>query len=519
MKARLAALTAAAALSCFAADTYRVAGVLVDAVSNSPLPHMRVLLTVTGKGQDAASALTGQDGRFAFDLPQGTFNLYALDTAGGASQVYGLRRPGYGPGSSIITGPDQDTAKLVFRWFARAAISGKILDEANEPVRSAEVQLVQWANADGKRVLVTRDWDSTDDRGEYRFGWLAGGTYFVAVTGTPWYARQGAAGPSDALHTAAFAPAYYPGVMDVTQAAPVTVGPGEEARADVRLTSVRGAAVTVKLNGPVDWSGRLDLVSDGLGGSEGNQGAASFSGGAGRHVFNGVPPGRYLVQAQGPSKNGNLVASHRITVGGEDVSVELQPRPAATVSGSVRMQDPGGKLPSQLYVTLISQADSMALSAAVWPDGTFSFPSLLTQKWKPVLRGGGAFATQIQVEGTDLSDGLLDVIEGQSITLSIVATDQAGRVRGYVMHGGKPVSGVLVVIAPEPFGDLSLAHGFQTDSDGSFDFTSVKAGEYLLLATEDDLEYRNPAELRRYTDAAKRIRVDAHATLTENIAQ
>jgi hypothetical protein len=92
-------------------------------------------------------------------------------------------------------------------------------------------------------------------------------------------------------------------------------------------------------------------------------------------------------------------------------------------------------------------------------------------------------------------------------------------VQGLVMSGATALEGVLVVLAPA-LGpkDQVRYRGFQTDSDGSFDFKNVPAAEYLLFAVEDtEMEYANPVVVKRYLGNAKRLRVEAHAAYSENI--
>jgi hypothetical protein len=108
---------------------------------------------------------------------------------------------------------------------------------------------------------------------------------------------------------------------------------------------------------------------------------------------------------------------------------------------------------------------------------------------------------------------------GQTIAVRMTASGEMGRVRGVVTRGGRPVVGLWVLLAADPSGgDPSGSISYLTDSDGSFDFEHVRAGEYLLFTAEDSVEYTNPAVVRQYEGAAKRIRVEPHAVLTENIA-
>ena len=107
---------------------------------------------------------------------------------------------------------------------------------------------------------------------------------------------------------------------------------------------------------------------------------------------------------------------------------------------------------------------------------------------------------------------------GATVQLSIVASDDIGTLKGFVMDGGKPVAGVLAVLAPKNDSkDPGDYRGFQTDSDGSFDYQNVRAGDYVLFAVERvDLEYANPAAVRPYLTGGKPVHIPAHAAIVEN---
>jgi hypothetical protein len=89
---------------------------------------MRVVLSVSGQEQ---TAVTGADGRFSFEAPAGKWRLFVERQ--GWRQVYG-EESSNNFGSSVITGPDQDTAHLVFVWHAPGVIFGKVIDDRGEPV-------------------------------------------------------------------------------------------------------------------------------------------------------------------------------------------------------------------------------------------------------------------------------------------------------------------------------------------------------------------------------------------------
>ena len=89
--------------------------------------------------------------------------------------------------------------------------------------------------------------------------------------------------------------------------------------------------------------------------------------------------------------------------------------------------------------------------------------------------------------------------EGQTATLTL-GTGSVG-MTGYVRQQGKGVSGAMVVLVPAA-GDhsIDLYRRDQSDLDGSFRFSTVVPGDYLLLAIHDgwSLEWGKPEALAPY---------------------
>ena len=156
------------AISLQAAPLYRVSGTIVDVQSGSPLLNTHVFVLSTGSVRVLNSMMTGSDGKFSFDLPEGKYSL----RAGGRdhTQIYGLSAPDALAGVSVFVGPDQHTENLLFRWFPSAAISGKVIDSSGEPIEGALVQLLSSRIIGGRRSITTRGWQRSNDQGEYRFG-------------------------------------------------------------------------------------------------------------------------------------------------------------------------------------------------------------------------------------------------------------------------------------------------------------------------------------------------------------
>lgn len=201
---------------------------MVSAETGDPLAHARVIIY-----NDAAplpAIFTDGQGQFASSaLPQGRYRLTAKKT--------GFALTAVSPINLTSTEP------LVVRMPRAAAITGRVVDRFGEPAAGVTVALFgqrprpipvpqlipgvgpanpanvtqavraigQIMNSSLKRVV-------TDDLGEYRFGNLAEGTYFVATMTQNLDPR----GPG------MMAPTYYPGVDAPGDAVGVTLRPGDE---------------------------------------------------------------------------------------------------------------------------------------------------------------------------------------------------------------------------------------------------------------------------------------------------
>jgi hypothetical protein len=421
-------------------------------------------------------------------------------------------------------GTDQDTAHLVFRWYAPGAIYGKVVDDRGDPVASANVQLIRNPIVNGRRRPVTGGWGRTDDRGYYRVGPVAAGSYYLVASGEPWYVQPlgfsrgilpNGDSPPPSEPTPGYAPSYYPNASDPRGASPVLVKPGADTEADFTLRTITGANLHFSCPNAQQCAGSVTLYGEGINGVETlvQQGYAAMIQG-----MSGIPPGHYVVHF---SATGGSMRKP-IDVGAGDLTVELAPQAAPSVSGKVAFKNPNAKPKRPIYVRLMNQETGAAIARAVEPDGTFEWSKLAVANYRPEIGSvEGFFAEQISVEGAPAPDGVIDVAEGASIKLNIVASDETGRVKGYVRTGEKPVPAALVLLAPvKDTPDSAAYRGFQTDSDGSFDFTNVRAGDYHLFALEstEGVEYANPAVIRPYFTGALAVHIEAHKTQEQNLS-
>jgi hypothetical protein len=501
------------------AELYRVSGTVVDAQSGAPLPRVRVALARHEQPSAETTMVTGADGRFSFDVPGGKFTLNALYR--GLREGFGQRTLGAGFGTAVITGPDLDTSQLVFRWRGFGAITGKVSDEWGGPIEAALVQVQRLFVFAGERQVKTYGWYWTNDLGEYYFGPLAEGTYFVAVTGHPWYsAADLSVGPNRPPgESLSYAPQYYPNATDPAGAAPIVVKAGGEVRADFTLTAMPGAAIRVHAEAIKPDAGelQLQLAMAGIRGAESYQRVQAVYGDSA--VLSGIPPGHYTLRLFSSGQAG-VFAQQTVDVGTGDVDVALAPQPWPTIAGKVDFKKPEMARHGTLMVVLIDQDTGHSIMARVGADGSFSIPSGPVGKARVLLSGQDGFSVEsIDAQGAGLLDDMLDIAGGAAVRLHIVANEDTGRVQGYATNGPHPQEGALVVLAPlRPDAKAHEYRAFQSDSDGSFDFRDVRAGDYLLFAVDDvGLEYARREAIQGFLSNAKPIHVEARGNQREQI--
>jgi len=501
-----------------AAQTFPIAGVVVDASSGARMKRVRVTVNPYGRNDEAKAVITGEDGKFSFQAPKGKFVLLAEYR--GAREPFGQRGPGLGFNVAIFTGTDQDTSNLIFKWYAPGAISGRVVDERNEPVEGALVQLIRASVTAGRKMRATTAWARTDDRGQYRFGQRAGGTYFLAVTGEPWYSKTraniGRERDADAEPVRSFAPIYYPNAVEPGAAQAIELAPGVEMSADFRLTTVSGVNLHVRCEHPQGQQVLVSLVTDGIEGVTSIQRQEWMFGPD--QTIAGILPGRYELRVEG--RNGSTAIARRmIEVGSADLSVEVALTTRPSVSGTVKFP---GKRPSRtVYIRLVDESNNATVSRVLDANDAFQFEAMQPGRHRILLTSAdGFFAAAVEVKGAPAKGVLIDLQPGAQVKADILASDEIGTVKGFVMDGDKPAAGVLAVLAPvKDTGDPGDFRSFQTDSDGSFDYQLVRAGDYILFAADRlDLEYRNPAAVRDYLASGTPVRVAPHSSVVQNVS-
>src|SRR5262245_17801780 len=220
-----------------------IEGLVVRAGTSEPLPSAQVALIEVGASANRAQAtsdgttshnettVTDGNGRFAFrNIEPGSYRIAAARN-GYARQEYGQRVFG-GQGRVLTVAANQRVETITISLTPAGTVTGAVRDPSGEAIAGLQVQLLRPVyNASGQRTVVVAGADRTDDRGVYRVFWVTPGRYYLVVQPSA-SARSiaslgSAASPNEVLENR-FPASYYPGTIDLSQASPIDVRPGEE---------------------------------------------------------------------------------------------------------------------------------------------------------------------------------------------------------------------------------------------------------------------------------------------------
>ena len=514
------------------AGTFRIAGVVVDAMTGAPVPGAQVSIMADG---NAVEVTAGGDGRFVFNgLNVGKYPLYA--TARGYVQE-GLNQHGaFLTGVAVRNGLDSE--HVVFKLHAEAVLYGKVTDERGEAVRQAQVMLLSGDQGWGERRIGMRLQTQTNDLGEYRFAHLRAGKYYVAAQARPWYAQTGLrylpepeptggqegimafSGPRrsqpDPMLDVVYPVTFYPGVTDGGAANPIELSWGESEEADIGLQAVSSVHILVT-NLPADEKGAMNYGVGATGKLLGTMDYGLPVTGAqvapGEYEIAGLPPGEATVHLYG--NGGRAEDSRTLEVNASDGgTVDARGAvPSVNVSGQVVF--PAGSAAAAIGRVFLSDGIGRNFGAPLEKDGTFKIAGVQAGTYHVIagVQGQRLYTSRVAATGARVSgrDVTIDGTGGD-VSLTVTLGRGFGRVMGFARQDGEPMAGVMVILAPESGQSLEQdARIDQSDSDGTFTLPAIIPGKYVLMAIADgwELEWAKPGVLQPYWGKGQVVQIEA----------
>ncbi len=489
---------------------FRIAGQVVQHLSNRPVKGARVSISPLTSRDRPISCISGENGEFYFSgLAAGKYSLAV--TAHGGVQLYGQMGQ---YSTAIAVGPGIDSEHIIFPLRSQASISGTVVDDAGDPVSGATVHLFVQSIENGLRQTIARSTVLTSTDGSFRFAHLAPGTYYVAVNGRPWYAQlnalnimtlpnQPAPPPAPAELDVAYPVTYYGNTTSPDAATPVKLEEGTHSQIQIMLQPV--PAVHIALNGiekSPEQQVQATVFQRGPGGAP-----ISIQSWTNNSVLTGIAPGDYILSTilVGPGQPPGPIGSQAVTLSG-NTTIDVNEAAETSLSGKVISDS---DIPNQVAVALVDVSNGNQVAAFLGPDGSLrAFGTLAAGTYDVRLANTNEFYIQsVTVKGGEYSKGRLTVTAGAHIDLTITVARGLTQVNGIVLRDKKPVAGAMVLAFPQDFRHGNYIPRDQSDSDGTFTLNFVAPGPYTLVAIEngDDLEYANAAVIAPYLKAGRVI--------------
>ncbi len=466
------------ALSCWAQDAYTIAGRVVRHSDRQPLRGVQVSLAMTKEANHEVSVISGNDGEFAFrGLAAGRYRLRA--TEHGMTRAY-QQSDGYS--TAIVAGPNLDTEHLAFAVELPASLSGKVVDEENDPQPNLQVYLFHQSVVGGRYQISYGPVGATQTNGTFHFRNLEPGTYYLAVVGRPWYAYAAYEQQPRSTLDVAYATTYYADATSAEGATPLKLGEGQ--KAEIQMTVHAVPSVHVKIDGlnrrEVGRATGVMITQAGPGGTVMHLSMAMRN-----SEIVGLAPGTYTVTLNGSTQKVTLTGDTELPTGG---SVQT------SLKGKVILD--GEEKAGATRLMLTNDAGSNQLAPRIGPDGTFEVPGVQPGHYTlGFVNTPDTYVAKVEAKGSTYVNGVLDVAAGANVELVITPGHGLTKVEGTVAVGGATV---LLIPADRSLG-RPIGRG-QSDSDGNFSISGVAPGRYTLVAIDDGqgLAYADPAVIAPY---------------------
>jgi hypothetical protein len=327
----------------------------------------------------------------------------------------------------------------------------------------------------------------------YRFSVADAGSYYVTAS----YRGAATGGPNLAPLT------FHPGTIDGTTAVPVTVAPGPDAIADIRIPRIETLRISGKILLPPGdrATGTLEIrlyqLARGFTAEQLAGQAPLLDGGEIPFTFQGLRPGAYEIIASLRERPQTGPTIYRYSA---RVPIDLRDRDSENVSAVLRRQvDMRGRVISQNPSSLRPEMMSVSLrprenttegaSAAVAADGTFTIQNIPEGKYSIRTNNvpGNGYISDLRFGPLSIhSEGVITVTNQPPEDLQIIIAANGGSIAGVVQDRLQQGVSAQVMLVP----DFSRRQNpifyknVKAEPSGSFRFTGLPPGEYKVFAFE-----------------------------------
>lgn len=430
--------------------------------------------------------------------------------------------------------------------------------------------------SDSKRLELSREMNSIGSAIA-----PAGSPYAMKAGGQTLSLPPGTIGPTvTAAGTLVYPATYYPAAGSAAQAAIVTLRSGEErGGVDLQVRPLRGVRVSGTLigpDGPVPATGVKLLLSGPDDAIEPRAAATTMTDSSGAFTFAAVPGGEYVLRVvrlpRAPANvdemghvsttpsgtvtisrtpappadppvvppDATLIAQMPLAVGDRDLTDLIVPlAPGPRVTGRVEFEGTIDKPSTQSLLNMritLDPADGSRLDDSTLAsetgriEETGAFKTYGVPPGRYVVRvsplPAGWFIKSAMHQGRDVADLPLDLETKDASGVVITFTDQPSGLSGTVRGAAGPDPTAVVLVYPVDVAAWSssgaLSRRMRTAraaKDGSYQLQALPAGEYYVVAVQEDLvgEWQDPALLQTLARVARTVRLVDGEQKTEHL--
>jgi hypothetical protein len=462
-----------------------VEGQVVNIQTHAPLQGVTVTLTDTAKRHEYTSE-SDLDGRFKFaDLPPGRYALRAeRDGFAVTEGAKKLKRTTH----TIVVNAGQTNSSVLVTMAQLGVITGRVLDEYNEPVGRVQVSAFRLSYRFGAPTPEVQGYGSSNDAGEYRISSLSPGRYFVLAR--PAVANYSLRKRPSGNPIEVLASTYYPDALELSSASRIEVRLSAESREmDIHLRRARLSRVRVRVLGPDGYplSKVILAVGERTAGSVSYRSPEALETDANGEYELRLPPGTYQLMASSQSPF-PLQAEVALTVGNLNLEdrIVIALSQGSDIDGTVRTN--GGEVPTGARVVLVGAGDgSIGPSAPVGPRGNFRLGNIPLGDYMPEFfpMPEDSCIESMRYGQSFTSAGPIAVRGSGRERLELVLNFACSRITARVTdRDDRPCVACTVVLVPESH-QWNLYRSGTTDDRGTVTLQGVIGGDYKLFACED----------------------------------
>lgn len=502
-------------------------GTVYSLKTGQPLRKAEIKMRRTDSKNPASyGASTDASGHYVVEsLDPGKYDL-SVSRNGYVTTSYGSE--GKRRASTLITlSAGQHMTKVDVKMPSQAVVTGRVVDEDNEPMVNVTVQLMARGYQNGKRTLVSSEQSATNDKGEYRIFGVGPGRYWaMAHTGNLMMIGLETEVRSAKGGQTSYPATYYPGVLTLAEAAQVQITAGAEINGvDFHLTKVTSFTISGKIlnaSGPRQTMVQL-MPRDADGAPSWDRMKMAMVDSEGKFAFHGVQPGIYDLSANIFSQDNRKSTHAEVPVSDGDVDVPLTFGENPDLKGTIRFEDESET--TKTSFNLFLQPDGAVMggaSAETKEDGTFTLKSVAADRFRLNLypMPEGHYIKSVQLGTAELDDTKIDLTNGIPGEIVVTLSAKGATVSGSIQDDKQaPVTSGTVVLVPD---DRKLQSRYETatpDQNGQFTIKNVHPGSYKLFAFDnaDFGAWLDADWLRPYETKGESIEVKESEKASKNL--